>query len=66
MRRCPECDGPHGAHSPTCNYDNGPRSKRNRINRLRTRIKALSDTDETVLELRGILQGTLDLLEDEL
>lgn len=42
------------------------RTKRDKIERLRTRVRAMSDTDETVLELRGILQGVLDLLEDEL
>jgi hypothetical protein len=46
--------------------DTARRSKRDRIARLRKRISMLSDTDETVMELRGILQGILDLLEDEL
>lgn len=46
--------------------DHSDRAVHERIERLRRRVRELSDTDELVLELRGILQGILDLLGDEL
>jgi len=42
------------------------RSKRERIARLRERVKRLPDYEDFSLDVRGILQGILDLLEDEL
>lgn len=42
--------------------DEGYRSKRERVDRLRARLGAA----KTWPELRGVLKGLLDLLEDEL
>ncbi len=42
------------------------RAKRDRIERLRKRLKRLSQDDPAAIVLAGILLGILDLLEDEL
>lgn len=62
---CPRCRQPR----PACEcptepfvYRGEPRTKRDRINRLRERLNAA----ETVEQLRSMMQGLLDLLGDEL
>ncbi len=62
---CPRCEHPHiacscGAMPFICSGK--PRTKRNRINRLRERLNAA----ETLEQLRSMMQGLLDLLGDEL
>lgn len=52
---------PEGSNPPP------KRSKRDRIERLRRRLRATQQTEqEAITSLRDILKGTLDLLEDEL
>lgn len=46
--------------------DHGDRSKEERIERLRRRLAELDSLSPVAVKLRGILQGVLDLLEDEL
>lgn len=43
-----------------------PRSKRDRIERLRTRVQTMSQNDPSTIVLAGILKAILDLLADEL
>lgn len=45
--------------------DHSDRDRRDRIERLRRRLKML-DLPPGMSELRGVLQGILDLLADEL
>lgn len=61
-RRCTKFGGEAECFAGSFVYRGEPRTKRDRINRLRERLNAA----ETVEQLRSMMQGLLDLLGDEL
>lgn len=46
--------------------DGAPRTKQERIERLRVRLKELDRLSPVAVKLRNVLSGILDLLADEL